>query len=179
MPGVVREAAQLLLQSLFAGQANRLDLLRQLGIRILLGKYQAAIVDVPARHNLVPGLRCPEGFQLVQGVPEVGCRLFHIRALPCFLRAVSHGPNLAVQVVVEVIDQIAAPERLRHIRYVLRFRSGQTALQPALRVQVAPGAVIDGFDDFRHQAVIPAQPLAVHEGPEIRVFSRRFVGPVQ
>ena len=67
---------------------------------------------------------------------------------------------------------------MRGIFRLVIFLQIHAALEPLLRVQVASGAVVDLFNDLGHQAVVPAQALGIHKGPEIWVVLLG-IGPVQ
>ena len=179
LPGIIRKAPQVLFQALFAGIAAGFYPFRQTFIDALSGKRQAAVVDAFPFHHIVPGGAFPQEFQLVKGVPEVDRRLFHAVCMFRRFGASFHYGDLAVQVRKQVVHQEFSPDRFPCVGKSLHLRRIQTALEPAVGVQVATGAVVYLQHNIRHQAVIPAQALGVHEGPEVFVLPRCLVSPIQ
>ena len=174
----VREIFQFSFQSGLAAFPGCFDTVCQILIHIFLGKYQPSVINDAVFDNSVPSFLRPQSLKLVQGVPQVDGCLLHSFAGRKLNGALLDYMNLTVQIVVEVIDQKLTPNGFRSIGNVLRVQQGQAGIQPLLRVQVASGAVVDLFNDLGHQTVIPAQPLRIHKGPEIRVIFTR-IGLVQ
>ena len=177
--GIVRKAAKLSFQPLFAGISGGLDPLRQFRIRIFPGKCQAAVVDFPAVNHFIPGFTSPQGFQLIQRIPQIDGGFFHPFTAVCAGSALLQDTDLAVQIIEQILHQIVPPDRLRGIADSFRVCAAEAAVQPPLRIQMTSGAVVDLFDDLRHQPVIPAKALGIHKGPEIRILPRVFIGLIQ
>ena len=178
LSGIVSEIAQLLFQTCLAGIPGSLDLLGQLRVSTLFREYQSAVVHIPPGHDLVPGGFFLHAFQLMKGILKIENRFFQpVAALHPPDTLAEHG-NLAVQIFAQVVHQTLSPDCLSGILNFRRFQQFQAFLQPALGVQMTPGAVIDLFDDLRHQPVIPAQALGLDKRPEFRGVLA-FIGPVK
>ena len=116
---------------------------------------------------------------MIEGISQIGGGLFHAFTPVQSFGALGQHPNLAVQVIPQVLHQVFAPHRLPSVHRISGFRGGKAVLQPLLRIQVAPGAVIYLLNNLGHQPVIPSQALGIREGPEIPVLRPGLVGPVQ
>ena len=154
LSGIVGKARQLLFQPLLAGRPCGLDPIRQLRVRVVFcGKPKRPETELPFCHDIIPdraGAKLP---QLVHGVSQGDGRLFQTGAVVGALGALPKHRDLAVQIFLQIPNQILPPHRLPHVADALSIRVGQAFVQPCLRVQVAVGAVVDLFDDLRHLPV--------------------------
>ena len=154
LSGIVGKAQQLLFQPVLAGQPCGLDPFRQLRVGIVLGgKPQRPEAELPLCHDIIPDRAGAKLLQPVHGVSQCDGRLFQTGAAVGALGALPKHRDLAVQIFLQIPDQILPPHRLPCVADTLGIRVGQAFIQPCLRVQVAVGTVVDLFDDLRHLAV--------------------------
>ena len=139
--GIIGKIGQFLFQALFTGVPCRLDPLGKLPVAALFGKYQTAIVHRAIAYNGIPGIQLGQSLQLVQGLPQVLGRLFHALTALGGLDALADNLDLLSQIFPEIRHQIVPPDRLGRILQFLDTAVLHTFLQPAVRIQVAQGAV--------------------------------------
>ena len=139
LPGGLGEKLFLCLQVPFEVIPHRLDRIPGIQIDVLGRKAQAAVVQVNARHRLVPGPALPQ-------VPCLGNQprkvLTHLGPVPAQLQAPLQVRNPTVQPQKQVLQKRLSPQRLGGI-----LPGGgcqlQAAIQPPLRVRIAPGLFVD------------------------------------
>ena len=169
------EDLPLLGKSLLAGFPHRLDLLFSRHRVSLLGEDQPAKGNPDPVHCLIPGAALPQVLQLMQRVRQI---VLNRGGLPGQLHAALQGGDLSVQETKEVLHQEFPPRGfLRPLR--LGQIAEQALIQPALRVRMASGTVIDLGDELRQGFVRPAQALRIREGPKSGVLQKVYVGVVQ
>ena len=100
---LVRKVPKLFIQALLAAVAGRFYPVRQFRVPIFLGEHQPAVVDGPGVYGFVPAVFLPQGFQLVEGVPQIDGGFFHAVARIQGFCALPQHPDLAVEIVVQVL----------------------------------------------------------------------------